>query len=64
LRVAHELDLNNLKVYVNANGWASYQDVDLDLLETRLKVFFQVEFRRTEQEEPFTKLNGHYGKAN
>jgi transketolase len=64
LRIAHELNLNNLKVYCNANGWASYKEVDLDLLETRLKTFFPVEFRRTIQEEPFIGLNGHYGKAN
>jgi len=62
LRIAAEQNLTNLKVYVNANGWASYQPVDLDWLEMRLKTFFPVEFRRTVQEEPYTGLNGHYGK--
>lgn len=63
LRIAQEQNLTNLKVYVNANGWASYQAVDLRLLKKRLKAFFPVEFRRTKQEEPFTGLFGHYGKA-
>ena len=62
LRIAQEQNLTNLKVYCNANGWASYQSVDLDLLEKRLKDFFPVNFRRTKQEEPFTGLKGHYGK--
>lgn len=63
LRIAYEQKLFNLKVYVNGNGWASYQPVDLDDLEMRLKAFFPVEFRRTKQEEPFTELYGHYRKA-
>jgi transketolase len=63
LRIASEQKLTNLKVYVNANGWASYQAIDSDLLEKRLKAFFPVEFRRTKQEEPFTGLKGHYAKA-
>lgn len=63
LRIAQEQNLTNLKVYCNANGWASYQSVDLDLLEKRLKAFFPVEFRRTKQEEPFTGLAGHYAKV-
>ena len=62
LRIAAEQDLKNLKVYCNANGWASYQPVDLDWLEMRLKTFFPVDFRRTTQEEPYTGLNGHYAK--
>ena len=62
LRIASEQNLTNLKVYVNANGWTSYQSVDLDLLERRLKAFFPVDFRRTKQEEPFIGLHGHYGK--
>jgi len=63
LRIAYDEDLFNLKVYVNANGWASYRSVDLDLLENRLKTFFPVIFRRTVQEKPFTGLDGHYAKA-
>lgn len=63
LRVAWEQGLWNLQVYVNANGWASYQAVDRDLLFKRLTIFWpSINFRYTEQEEPFTGLNGHYGK--
>ena|SRR3990167_4200797 len=63
LRIASEQRLANLYVFVNANGWASYQSVDLDSLEKRLKTFFPVEFIRTKQVAPFTKLNGHYLKV-
>lgn len=63
LRVAWEQKLFNLKVYVNANGWASYQPVDRETLRLRLDSFFPVDFRWTEQEEPFTGLLGHYAKA-
>ena len=64
LRIACEQKLDNLKVYCNANGWASYQAVDLDSLQRRLRSFgFPVHFVRTIQEEPFTGLNGHYAKA-
>ena len=62
LRIAAEQDLRNLKVYVNANGWASYQAVDLDLLEARLKTFFPVDFRRTQNPEGLEGLKGHYEK--
>lgn len=62
LRIAQEQNLSNLKVYVNANGWASYQAVDLDLLEKRLGTFFPVNFIRTRQEEPFIGLKAHYAK--
>lgn len=62
LRIAGEQKLYNLKVYVNANGFASYQSVDLDLLENRLRTFFPVEFRRTINPEGFEGLKGHYAK--
>lgn len=63
LRIAKEQHLLNLKVYCNANGWASYQSVDLDYLEKRIWSFgFQVDFRRTENPEGFEGLKGHYGK--
>lgn len=62
LRIAQEYSLNNLKVYVNANGWASYQSVDLNALEVRLNDFFPVNFIRTENPEGFEGLSGHYKK--
>lgn len=63
LRIAKEQRLTNLKVYCNANGWASYQAVDVDDLEGRLKAFgFPVDFRRTHNPEGFEELKGHYRK--
>ena len=62
LRIAQEQNLTNLKVYCNANSWASYQAVDLDLLEKRLNAFFPIDFRRTVNPEGFEGLKGHYAK--
>ena len=63
LRIAKEQNLTNLKVYCNANGWASYQATDLDYLENCIKAFgFPVDFRRTQNPEGFEELKGHYLK--
>ena len=40
LRIAGELRLENLKIMVNANGTSAYGKVDIDLLDTRLQMFF------------------------
>lgn len=64
LALASELELDNLKVYVNANGFAAYKEVDLDLLEKRLKAFFPVDFRRTCSDfGDVTGLAAHYEKV-
>lgn len=48
LRFAYEKNVSNLKIYVNANGWAAYDAVDLDYLEKRIKAFHPgVNFIRT-----------------
>lgn len=48
LRVAKEQRANNLRIYVNANGYAAYKKVDIDELEKRLRSFdFPVNIRRT-----------------
>ena len=39
LQYAEEAGLDNLKIYVNANGYAAYREVDLKNLENRLKAF-------------------------
>jgi transketolase N-terminal domain/subunit len=70
LRIAKEQKLTNLKLYINANGWKSYDGVDVDYLERCIKAFgFPVEFRRTkiddkilEQYPQLRGLGGHYGK--
>jgi transketolase N-terminal domain/subunit len=70
LRIAKELNLKNLRLYINANGFKSYDIVDVDYLEKCIEAFgFPVEFRRTKiddetlAEHPQLEgLGGHYGK--
>lgn len=40
LRVAGELRLENLKIMVNANGTGAYGKIDIDMLDTRLQMFY------------------------
>jgi transketolase len=48
LRIADELELDNLKIYVNANSYGAYKKIDLDLLEARVNLFNpRVKFIRT-----------------
>jgi len=48
LRIADELELENLKIYCNANGYSAYKEIDLDLLEARINLFNpRVKFVRT-----------------
>lgn len=62
LRFSYENNITNLKIYVNANGWAAYDSVDLDYLEKRLKVFHpEVVFVRTTVEQHgLSGLHAHY----
>lgn len=62
LRFAYEYKVDNLKIYVNANGWAAYDAVDLDYLEKRIKAFHpDVNFIRTTVEHFGLKgLHAHY----
>ena len=62
LRFAFENKLSNLKFFVNANGWAAYDPVDLDYLEKRIKAFHpDVNFVRTTVEHFGLKgLHAHY----
>jgi transketolase len=39
LRVAGELGLSNLKIIVNANGWAAYRSLNLQTIRRQLKGF-------------------------
>ncbi len=49
LRIAKEQKLDNLKVYLNANGMGAMGTIDTDDLEKRIKAFgFPVEIRRTD----------------
>ena len=48
LKFIYENDIQNIHIYVNANGWAAYDRVDLDYLEARLLSFNpNVKFIRT-----------------
>lgn len=62
LRFSYEKKIDNLKIYVNANGWAAYDPVDLDYLEDRIKVFNpHVNFVRTTVEHfGLSGLDAHY----
>lgn len=63
LRFSKENNLTNLKIYVNANGYCAYDEVDLDYLEKRIKSFNEnVNFVRTTVEHfSFLKgLSAHY----
>jgi len=66
LRFAYENKVTNLKLYVNANGWAAYDAVDLDYLEKRIKAFHpDVNYVRTTVEHFGLKgLHAHYTNFN
>lgn len=63
LRVAGEQRLENLKVAVLANGFSAYQQVDEDLLEQRLQLFYPCLLVRTnvfKYPDWLQGLKGHY----
>jgi transketolase len=61
LRLARKLNTQNLKIYVNANGYGGMEAIDLDQLERQLKSFgFPIEFRRTTMEPLENNLEAHY----
>ena len=66
LRIADEQKLNNLKVYLNFNGWGAYKKIDRYFLKLRLKNFFNVEIKETDVEQlPFLKgQDAHYKVMN
>ena len=63
LRFITEHPVNNIEIYVNLNGYAAYDKVDLNYLTTRLKAFHsRINLRSTSVNQfPFLKgLNAHY----
>ncbi len=63
LKIAKEHNINNLKIYVNANGFSCYQSVDVDILEKRLEQFYPCEVVRTDMfKYPswLQDIDGHY----
>jgi len=69
LRYIEEKNVENIEVHVNANGYACYDEMDVDYLERRCKAFMpRIHFHRTkDQTFPFSFLQGldaHYIKIN
>ena len=63
LRFIYDNHLSNIEVYVNINGYAAYDKVDVKYLEDRLKAFLPtINIRYTSVNQyPFLKgLNAHY----
>ena len=63
LRFIKESNLSNIEVYVNVNGYAAYDKVDVKYLVDRLKVFLPtINIRYTSVNQyPFLRgLNSHY----
>jgi phosphoketolase len=63
LRFIQENNLTNIEVYVNVNGYAAYDKVDVKYLVDRLKVFLpSINIRYTNVNQyPFLRgLNAHY----
>ena len=63
LRFIKENNLSNIEVYVNVNGYAAYDKVDIKYLVDRLKVFLPtINIRYTSVNQyPFLRgLNAHY----
>lgn len=62
LHFAEENKLENLKVYVNANGYAAYREVDLESLEKRLKSFYpRINFKKTSVDHAgLSGIDAHY----
>jgi transketolase len=63
LRIKEEQKLDNLKVYVNFNGFGAYKSIDQYSLQSKLR-FFGIDlstFRITNSDLPFAKgLDSHY----
>ncbi|NBP01752.1 MAG: hypothetical protein EBU90_16770 [Proteobacteria bacterium] len=65
LRFIKTQNITNIEVHVNANGWACYDPIDVDYLESRLKAFLpEIVIHKTSVELfPFlTGLSAHYMK--
>ena len=63
LRFIYDNNLSNIEVYVNVNGYAAYDKVDVKYLVDRLKVFLPtINIRYTSVNQyPFLRgLNAHY----
>lgn len=69
LRYIEEKNVYNIEVHVNANGFACYDEMDIDYLERRCKAFMpRIHFHKTQKQTfPFSFLWGldaHYIRIN
>lgn len=63
LRIKDDLQISNLHIYCNFNGYTAVSPVDKYSFERRIKTFCpNVEFRWTNNGEGFDGLEGHYKK--
>ena len=70
LRVKSDLQVTNLHIYVNSNGFGGYGEINQDVLEERLRMFCpDIEFRKTRIDSntlgtypQLEGLGGHYEK--
>jgi transketolase len=63
LRFIERHNIKNIKIYVNANGYAAYESVDLQYLENRLKSFLpsiNIVYTDTNVFPFLCGLNAHY----
>ena len=65
LRLIHDMNLRNIEVHVNANGYACYDPVDTNYLEKRCKAFLpDIHFHKTKVNELsfLAGIDAHYMK--
>jgi transketolase len=63
LRFIKDNNINNIKIYVNVNGYAAYDTVDVDYLEKRLRIFLpeiNIIHTNVNQFSFLRGLNAHY----
>ena len=63
LRFIHTHKINNIKIYVNVNGYAAYEELNTDYLVKRLKAFLpsiNVVYTKVEHFPFLHDLNAHY----
>tara|TARA_Y100000310_G_scaffold118913_1_gene117766 strand:- start:742 stop:1377 length:636 start_codon:yes stop_codon:yes gene_type:complete len=63
LRFIKDNNINNIKIYVNVNGYAAYDTIDVDYLEKRLRIFLpeiNIIHTNVNQFSFLRGLNAHY----
>lgn len=64
LRTIADLQLDNIKIYTNFNGYSAVAEIDTNHLQERMRMFLpeKINFRLTKNGEGFEGLAGHYKK--